>query len=79
MSTLRDIYDNEYSPQARQINTPFSLRLKKRAFMDAVEEAMGAAFIEHHRKGLSEWESFQNYASFREGFRLGVSLMMELR
>lgn len=78
MSILHDICNNKYVPAELLINTPSSLRLKEETFFDAVEKAMGADFIERHEQGLCECEHFENYASFREGFRLGVSLMMEL-
>lgn len=79
MSILENIYNGEYSPDKALKKMPFSLRLKERAFFDAIEEAMGQDFIERHWEGLCEMEHFVGCASFREGFRLGVSLMMELR
>ena len=39
---------------------------------------MGAEFVQRHRGSLEEAARFVGYASFREGFRLGVSLMTEL-
>lgn len=78
MSILKDIYYDKYSPEARQKNTPDSLCRKRSAFFNAVDEAMGREFLEHHSRGLAEWEQYQNYASFREGVRLGVLLMMEV-
>lgn len=78
MSVLRDIYRNEYDPAKPLGKMPFSLRLKERAFYDAIESTMGADFIERHWDGLCKVEEFQTYTSFREGFRLGVALMMEL-
>lgn len=40
---------------------------------------MGAAFIERHWDTLCKVERVRDCANFREGVRLGVSLMMELR
>ena len=78
MSLLHDIYNDNYDPCKPLDKMPFSLRLKERAFFDAVEMAMGAEFIERHWDGLCKIEQFKGYANFREGFRLGVSLMLEM-
>ena len=78
MSILQDIYSEKYTPGKATDKLPFSLRLKERAFWDAIEAGMGADFIERHWDGLCKVEHFRDYANFREGFRLGVSLMMEL-
>ncbi len=78
MSILHDIYNEQYTPGDALGKMPFSLRLKERTFFDAVEEAMGEDFIERHWDGLCKVEAFRDYANFREGFRLGVSLMLEL-
>lgn len=78
MRILHDIYSGDYAPNKACKNLPFSLRLKNRAFWDAIEESMGEEFIERHWDGLCKIEHFKDYANFREGFRLGVSLIMEL-
>lgn len=79
MSILQDIYNGGYTPGKAADKLPFSLRLQERAFFEAVEEAMGGEFLQRHWDGLCKIESVRDYASFREGFRLGVSLMLELR
>lgn len=79
MSILKDIYNGQYSPDDALKKMPFSLRLKERVFYDAIEEAMGEDFIERHWDGLCKVEAFRDYTNFREGFRLGIALMMELR
>ena len=78
MSILQDIYSEKYIPSKAADKMPFSLQLEKRAFLDAIEGSLGENFMESHRDGLSKIERFRDYANFREGFRLGVSLMMEL-
>ena len=78
MSILKDIYNEKYFPRRTQRSIPFSLRLQERAFFDAVEAAMGPDFLQRHRAALEEAARFRDYAGFREGFRLGVSLMREL-
>jgi len=75
---LQDIYNDNYSPGKALDKMPFSLRLEERAFYDAVENAMGADFLERHWDGLCKVERFKGFANFRAGFRLGVSLMLEL-
>lgn len=78
MSILQDIYNEAYSPIDKADKLPFSLRLTERAFYEAVEEAMGAEFVDKQREKLCKVENFRDFANFREGFRLGVSLMLEL-
>ena len=45
--------------------------------LEEIEQAMGAAFIERHWDALCDLSRFRDYANFREGFRLGVALMLE--
>ena len=78
MSILQDIYNDDYTPADPMKRMPFSLRLKERVFYDAIEEAMGEDFIERHWDGLCKVEHYKGFANFREGFRLGVSLMLEM-
>ena len=78
MSILQDIYNDNYAPTDRMKRMPFSLRLKERAFYEAIEETMGEDFLARHWDGLCDAERFKCFASFREGFRLGVSLMLEM-
>ena len=78
MSILEKIYNQQYAPASPMKKMPFSLRLKERAFYEAVEEAMGEDFLERYWDGLCEVEDFKRFSDFREGFRLGVSLMLEM-
>ena len=78
MSILQDIYNENYFPSEPIEKMPKKLRSKKIAFYDEVERALGEEFLTRHWAGLCDAEQFQDYANFREGFRLGVSLMMEL-
>ena len=78
MSILRDIYNDNYTPADPTKKMPFSLRLKERAFYDAIEETMGTDFMERHWESLCKVEDFKRFNDFREGFRLGVSLMLEM-
>lgn len=78
MSALQDIYNGKYTSGKAAEKLPFSLRLKLRSFLDPIEETMGPEFIERHRDDLCQIEQYRAYANFREGFRLGVSLMLEM-
>lgn len=78
MSVLENIYNGDYTPGKAAEKLPFSLRLAERAFFEAIEGSMGADFIERHWDGLCKAERFRDCANFREGFRLGVSLTLEL-
>ena len=77
MSILQDIYEDEYIPRRPAENLPEDLRRKKWAFLGEIEQAMGAEFIERHWDALCDLDRFRDYANFREGFRLGVALMLE--
>ena len=78
MSILQDICNGQYTPDDALKKMPSSLRQKEQAFHAAIEESMGAEFMERHWDGLCKAEDFKGYTNFREGFRLGVSLMLEL-
>ena len=78
MSILQDIYNENYTLADPETQMPVSMRNKERAFYNAVEEAMGADFMESHWNNLCKAEDFRRFNDFREGFRLGVSLMLEL-
>ena len=78
MNILEKIYNDDYEPGTASEKLPFSLRLKRRASWDEIEEGMGEDFIERHWDGLCKIEHFGDYANFRDGVRLGISLMMEL-
>lgn len=75
MSILQDIYDNKYTPGKAQDRLPFSLRLRGREIYEALDEE----FIERYWDDLCKIGSYRDFANFREGFRLGVSLMLEMR
>lgn len=79
MSILQDIYNSTYAPGRAQETMPFSLRLKERAVRDVIEEALGEEFIKRHQDDWEKAAHFRNYANFREGFKLGVALMLEIR
>lgn len=79
MSILQDIYDGQYSPAERADAIPQELREKTLAFYDEIERVLGSQFIEKHWDALCELESLRDINNFREGFRLGVALMLEAR
>lgn len=77
MSILQDIYDGQYSPTDRAEDIPQELREKTLAFYGEIERVLGSQFIEKHWDTLCELESLRDINNFREGFRLGVALMLE--
>lgn len=77
MSILQDIYEDEYIPRKPVEDLPEDLQKKKWAFWEEIEKAMGVDFIERHWDSLCDLIRFRDYAAFREGFRLGVALMLE--
>ena len=79
MSILQDIYNSAYAPGKVQEAMPFSLRLKERAVWDAIVEALGEEFIKRHQDDWEKVAHFRDYANFREGFKLGVAFMLEIR
>ena len=78
MSILQDIYTDQYSPLETQPKPPEKLRAEIYSLFEKIEEEMGREFAEKYWNCLCDEENFLNYASFREGFRLRVSLMTEL-
>ncbi|MCM1297574.1 MAG: hypothetical protein NC311_18710 [Muribaculaceae bacterium] len=78
MSILTDIYNDEYHPQDTRPILPQDLREKDLAFWEKASEVLGREFVDAHLYRLCEIEHFNDYHHFREGFRLGVLLMLEV-
>ena len=78
MSILHEIYDDTYIPCAPLQKIPKELQDRKWAFYEEVERAAGVELIERHWDAICEADSARDYVNFREGFRLGVSLMLEM-
>ena len=74
MSILQDIYEDEYIPRAPVEDLPEDLRREKWTFLEEIEQAMGAAFIERHWDALCDLSRFRDYANFRVGSRGGGAL-----
>lgn len=79
MSILQDIYGGGYAPSESLEKLPKNLSDKWWGFFEEVEKSMGLEFIDRHWDDLMTAELYRDYANFREGFCLGVALMMELR
>ncbi len=79
MSILQDIYHNEYFPTEPMDELPHELHDKRWEFLGKIENAMGKEFAEQHWENMVEIMQFCEFVCFREGFRLGATLMMELR
>lgn len=79
MSILHEIYGGGYAPSESLEKLPEELNDKWWTFFEEVEKVMGLEFIEQHWDALMEADLYRDFANFREGFRLGVALMMESR
>lgn len=79
MSILQDIYYGGYRPDRVLLEMPEDLKKRQAAFEADMEEIGGGEVYERHWDTFCAVQEFTNYANFREGFRLGVLLMLELR
>ena len=79
MSILQDIYGGSYAPGESLGRLPQDLSDKYWAFFEEVEKVMGLEFIERHWDDLVEANLYRDHMNFREGFRLGAALMLEMR
>ena len=78
MSILNDIYCDEYHPQVTGPVLPQDLREKDLAVWEKASEVLGGDFVDAHLYRLCEIENLNDFHNFREGFRLGVLLMLEV-
>lgn len=78
MRILEDIYCNGYFPNEAVSDETRALREEEFAFLDKIEKAMGAEVIEQHWERLAEIRQVRDFTSFREGFRFGALLMLDL-
>lgn len=78
MSILEEIYNDSYHVQARRGEEPKELRERNLAFWEKVAEALGDDVLDQHMYDLDESEHIQDVHRFREGFKLGVLMMLEV-
>ena len=78
MSILQDIYNATYHPPEPIEEIPCEIYRKRQEFFEEVKDALGRDFVEKHLENLYEVENCRDYINFREGFRLGVLLLMEV-
>ena len=78
MSILHEIYHETYEPCEPLRKIPKELLDRKWAFYEEVEKRVGIELIERHWDAICEADIVRDYVNFREGFRLGVSLMLEM-
>ncbi len=78
MSILADIYNGKYQGQASRAHYPQELRDKDMEFWDKVTEALGSEVVDAHLYKLCEKGNLTDIHHFREGFKLGVRLMLEV-
>lgn len=78
MSILADIYNERYHAQASRPHYPQELREKDLAFWEKATQALGGDVVDAHLYKLCEKENLNDIHHFREGFKLGVQLMLEV-
>lgn len=78
MNILQDIYNGLYEPAQPHSPEYLAMREKRYAYWDKVQEVMGEAFQDQFWIHEVKLEDEERFSDFREGFRLGVSLMLEL-
>ena len=78
MSIIDDIYNGRYHPQENRAHYPQELRDKDMEFWNKVSETLGDDVVDAHLYKLSEKEKITDIHLFREGFRLGVLMMLEV-
>ena len=74
---LREIFDGEYDITPKRDKTQQELDEKLCAEWDKVQKMFGAEFIDRLFELEGEKEGWRAFHYYREGFRLGVRLMLE--
>ena len=74
---LREIFDGEYDITPKRDKTQQELDEKLCAEWDKVQKLFGDEFIDRLFELEGEKEGWRAFHYYREGFRLGVRLMLE--
>ena len=74
---LREIFDREYDITPKRDKTQQELDEKLCAEWDKVQKMFGDEFIDRLFELEGEKEGWRAFHYYREGFRLGVRLMLE--
>ena len=74
---LREIFDGEYDITQKRDKTQQELNEKLCAEWDKVQKMFGDEFIDRLFELEGEKEGWRAFHYYREGFRLGVALMLE--
>ena len=74
---LREIFDGEYDITPKRDKTQQELDEKLCAEWDKVQKIFGDEFIDRLFELEGEKEGWRAFHYYREGFRLGVRLMLE--
>ncbi len=74
---LREIFDGEYDITQKRDKTQQELDEKLCAEWDKVQKMFGDEFIDRLFELEGEKEGWRAFHYYREGFRLGVRLMLE--
>jgi len=75
---LYKIYNGDYDITPKQDKTQQELCKKLYAEWDKIQETLGGEFADHILGLEGELEDWRAFHYYREGFRLGVRLMMEV-
>lgn len=74
---LREIFDDVYDITPKRDKAQQELDKKHFTEWDKVQEILGAEFVDQLCELEGEREDRRNFHYYREGFRLGVRLMLE--
>ncbi len=78
MTTLRDLYSDQYTAKRPDTAEFRALQEADLRNWEQVEAAMGKRFVERCLNQRLALEADLRYNDFREGFLLGASLLLEL-
>ena len=78
MNILETIYDGQYAPARPDSPEYRALRQKSLTYWEQIQKTMGEDFLDKHWNCQVDLESAARLHDFREGFRLAVTLMLEL-
>ena len=78
MSIIEEIYLGHYQPQEGKTPIPKDMLDKDLAFWEKVSKEMGDEFVDTYFHRVFQEDTINDLHHFREGFRLGVRMMLEV-
>lgn len=78
MNILETLYDGQYIPARPDTPEYRKLCEKSCTYWEQIQKIMGEDFLDAHWNCQVDLESAARLHDFREGFRLAVSLMLDL-